>query len=98
MNKGQLIDAVARELGDSRAAAGRAVDAVLGCVCAGIKRDESVTIMGFGTFTLKHRKARIGRSPATGETIEIEASTTIGFRPSQSLKEMMNDARTPVSV
>ena len=53
-----------------------------------MKTDENVTIVGFGTFQKKLRAARIGRNPATGEPINIKASTTVGFKPSQSLKEI----------
>ena len=86
MNKGQLIDAVAAELGDSKASATRAVDAVINCITSGIKKDEGVTIVGFGTFTKKQRKARVGRNPVTGEPLQIQASKTVGFKPSQTLK------------
>jgi len=87
MNKGQLIEAVAAELGDSKASASRAVDAVINCITTGIKKDEGVTIVGFGTFLKKQRKARVGRNPVTGQPIEIKASNTVGFRASQSLKQ-----------
>jgi DNA-binding protein HU-beta len=87
MNKGQLIEAVAAQLGDSKAAATRAVDAVINCITSGIKKDEGVTIVGFGTFLKKQRKARIGRNPATGEPMPIKASNTVGFKPSQTLKQ-----------
>lgn len=89
MNKGQLIEAVATELGDSKASASRAVDAVINCITSGIQRDEGVTIVGFGTFTKKQRKARIGRNPVTGEPLEIKASKTVGFKASQNLKEVV---------
>jgi DNA-binding protein HU-beta len=87
MNKGQLIEAVAAELGDSKASASRAVDAVINCITNGIKADESVTIVGFGTFLKKERKARIGRNPVTREPIQIKASNTVGFKASHSLKQ-----------
>jgi len=87
MNKGQLIDQVASELGESKAAASRAVEAVIASITSGIKEDENVTIVGFGTFTRKNRAARTGRNPATGEPMQIRASTTVGFRPSQALKD-----------
>jgi DNA-binding protein HU-beta len=87
MNKGQLIDAVAGELGGSKAAANRAVDAVLNSITTGIKSHEAVTIVGFGTFTRKKRPSRVGRNPATGEPLQIKESTTVGFRPSQALKD-----------
>lgn len=88
MNKGELIEAVAAELGESKAAANRAVDAIVKCITNGVKTDDSVTIVGFGTFQKKLRAARTGRNPATGEPINIKASTTVGFKPSQSLKEI----------
>ena len=87
MNKGELIDAVAKQLDDSKAAATRAVDAVITCITNGIKTQEGVTIVGFGTFTKKHRKARIGRNPVTRQPIQLPASKTVGFRPSQNLKQ-----------
>jgi DNA-binding protein HU-beta len=87
MNKGQLIDAVASELGESKASATRAVDAVIGCITNGIKADQSVTIVGFGTFQKKKRAARTGRNPSTGAPMQIAASSTVGFKPSQTLKE-----------
>ena len=87
MNKGELVDAVASELGESKAAAQRAVDAVISSITNGVKTDESVTIVGFGTFTKKERAARTGRNPMTGEPMQIKASTTIGFKVSQALEE-----------
>jgi DNA-binding protein HU-beta len=87
MNKGELIEAVAKELEDSKAAATRAVDAVITCITDGIKSQDGVTIVGFGTFIKKHRKARVGRNPVTRQPIQLPASKTVGFRPSQSLKQ-----------
>ena len=89
MNKGQLIEAVASELGDSKASATRAVEAVINCITHGIKEDEAVTIVGFGTFSKKQRSARTGRNPSTGEPMQIKASKTVGFRPSQNLKQTL---------
>ncbi len=87
MNKGQLIEAVASELGESKAVASRAVDAVITSITHGIKRDDGVTIVGFGAFLKKQRKARVGRHPVTGEPMPINASTTVGFKPSPTLKQ-----------
>jgi DNA-binding protein HU-beta len=87
MNKGQLVEAVATELEMSKAAASRAVDAVMRSITSGIKQDDNVTIVGFGSFSKKQRSARTVRNPATGEPMEIQASTTVGFKPSQALKE-----------
>ena len=89
MNKGQLIETVAAELDTSKAAATRAVEAVIHGITNGIKDDESVTIVGFGTFQKKDRAARTVRNPSTGEPMEIRASKTVGFKASQALKEEM---------
>lgn len=86
MNKGQLIEAVASELNMSKVGAGRAVDAVINSITNGIKRDDAVTIVGFGSFVRKQRKARVGRNPITGETMPIKASQTVGFKASPGLK------------
>ena len=90
MNKGQLIDAVATELDTSKAAASRAVEAVMTSITSGIKQDDSVTIVGFGSFSKKHRSARTVRNPATGEPMNIKATTTVGFKPAQALKDVMD--------
>ncbi|MHC4217017.1 MAG: HU family DNA-binding protein [Planctomycetota bacterium] len=90
MNKGQLIDAVASELGASKVAAGKAIDAVIASITRGIDTEESVTIAGFGTFSKKNRAARTGRNPATGEPLEIKASRTVNFKVSQSLKNTLS--------
>lgn len=87
MNKGQLIEAVASELGGSKTSANRAIDAVINSIRQGIRKDDAVTIVGFGTFSKRNRPARTGRNPATGEPMTIKASRTVGFKPSQSLKE-----------
>ena len=89
MNKGQLIEAVASEMDSSKASATRAVEAVLQCITCGIKNDDGVTIVGFGSFNKKDRAARTVRNPATGEPMEIKASTTVGFKPSAALKSEM---------
>ena len=89
MNKQDLIDAILanKEAGiESKAAAGRAVDAVLDGISAGIKKDGLVQLIGFGTFTVKERAARTGRNPQTGATIKIKASKTVGFKAGAALK------------
>jgi len=90
MNKGELVDVVARRMGGSKAAAAKAVDAVFHAVADGVREDDHVTITGFGTFTRKKRKARTGRNPMTGEPMHIEPSTTVTFRASPGLKDAMN--------
>ena len=88
MNKGELIDAVQSTLGDdtSKKAAEAAVKAVLENIATGVKKDGSVQLLGFGTFEVRTRSARTGRNPKTGETIQIAASKTVGFKPSSALK------------
>ena len=87
MNKGQLIERVASELGSTKTAASKAIEAVIACITDGIKDDAGVTISGFGTFSKKQRAARTGVNPATGQPMQIQASKTVGFKPSQALKE-----------
>lgn len=89
MNKSDLVEAVAQHLGESKAGATRVVDAVVGCITNGLKTEDAVTIVGFGTFSKKNRPARMGRNPITGEPIKIKPSTTVGFKPSQGLKESL---------
>lgn len=90
MNKGQLIDLVAAEMDTSKAAATKAVDAVIASITKGIKNDKSVTIVGFGSFSKKPRAARTVRNPSTGEPMEIRATTTVGFKPAAALKDQMD--------
>ncbi|MCA9285676.1 MAG: HU family DNA-binding protein [Phycisphaerales bacterium] len=89
MNKGELIEALAAELGESKVNATKAVDAVIRTITQGIQRDGAVSITGFGSFTKRNRAARMGRNPVTKEPIEIKASTTVGFKPSQNLKDTL---------
>ena len=86
MNKGQLIDAVQGQLGDSRANAEAAVNAVLDSVTSGVASAGSVQIIGFGTFKKASRAARMGVNPRTGEKIKIKASTTVTFKAGAKLK------------
>ncbi len=89
MNKQDLVEAVAKELDTSKAQGERAVNAVLSGISKGVKKDKSVQLIGFGTFLVKIRKARKGRNPQTGETINIKASRTVGFKVGQKFKEMV---------
>ncbi len=89
MNKGQLIEAVAAELDTSKTAAGKAIEAVIKSISKGIEDHNAVTISGFGTFTKKDRPARTGINPATRQPMQIKASKTVNFKPSQSLKDTL---------
>lgn len=90
MNKSELIDAVAASSDISKAAAGRAIDAVVESVTDALKRGEQVTLIGFGTFSVKERSARTGRNPQTGETIDIAAAKVPGFKAGKALKDAVN--------
>ena len=90
MNKAELIDAVALAADITKASATRAVDAVFDNICAALKKDEQVGLVGFGTFVVRSRAARAGRNPQTGATIEIKASKVPGFKPGKALKDAVN--------
>jgi len=90
MNKGELIDAVAAEAGLSKADATKAVDGVLASVTNTLRNGGAVSLVGFGTFSVKARAARMGRNPRTGEAIQIKASNVPGFKAGKALKEAVN--------
>ena len=90
MNKGELIDSVAGAADLSRADATRAVDAVRESVTRTLSGGGSVSLVGFGTFTVKARAARMGRNPRTGEPIQIKASNVPGFKAGKALKDAVN--------
>lgn len=90
MNKAELIDAVAAGADLSKADAGRAVDSVVDAVTSALAKGQQVSVVGFGTFSVKHRAARSGRNPRTGETIQIAASNVPGFKAGKALKDAVN--------
>ncbi len=90
MNKGDLIESVAGSAGISKADAGRAVDAFIGSITGALKGGSQVSLVGFGTFTVKRRAARMGRNPRTGEAIQIKASNVPGFKAGKALKDAVN--------
>jgi DNA-binding protein HU-beta len=87
MNKSDLIEAVAEAADISKAAAGRAVDAMTATIADALKGGETVSLIGFGTFAVKERAARTGRNPKTGETIAIGASKSPAFKAGKALKD-----------
>ncbi|MCD6407602.1 HU family DNA-binding protein [bacterium] len=86
MNKADLIEAVAEVVSTKKEAAA-AVDAVLDAIKKALKKGETVTLVGFGTFKVTKRKARKGRNPRTGETIKIPAKKVPVFRPGSELRK-----------
>lgn len=87
MTKAELIDKVAGGAGLSKADAGRAIDAALDSIKAGLKKGQKITLVGFGTFSISKRKARKGRNPRTGEEIKIPAAKIPKFSAGKSLKD-----------
>ena len=90
VNKSELIDAIASEADISKASAGRALDSMLGSITGALSKGDSVSLVGFGTFSVKQRAARTGRNPQTGATIQIKAATVPGFKAGKALKEAVN--------
>ncbi|MFH1820079.1 HU family DNA-binding protein [Thiobacillus sp.] len=86
MNKSELIDIAATESDISKAAAGRALDAILDAVVKAVAKGDSVTLVGFGTFKSSKRAARTGRNPQTGAEIKIAASTVPRFTAGAGFK------------
>ncbi len=90
MNKSELIDAIAASADIPKAAAGRALDAMIETVSESLKKGDPVVLVGFGTFSVKERAARTGRNPQTGQPIEIKAATVPTFKPGKALKDAVN--------
>ena len=91
MNKNDLIaDVVSRSGVDNKSEVGRVVDAVLETISNSLANGEEVRIVGFGTFSVAHRKATKGRNPRTGEPINIPASKQPKFKAGAALKDMVN--------
>ena len=90
MNKAELIDSIAASTDIPKAAAGRALDAVIESVQGALKKGESVALVGFGTFSVKDRAARTGRNPQTGQPIQIAAAKIPNFKAGKSLKDAVN--------
>jgi DNA-binding protein HU-beta len=88
MNKAELIESVQKAMGKdvTKRAAEDAVNTVLDAIAGGIKKTKKVQLIGFGTFTVKKRAARMGRNPKTGESMKIAASKSVGFKSSSALK------------
>jgi DNA-binding protein HU-beta len=86
MTKAELVDAVAKSASLTKASADKAVGAFINAVSAALKKGERVTLVGFGSFEVSNRKARVGRNPQTGKEIKIAAAKVPKFRPGKALK------------
>jgi DNA-binding protein HU-beta len=87
VNKTDLIEHIAKQADISKAAATRALEALIGGVKTSLKKGDSVSIVGFGTFSVTKRAARSGRNPRTGAAIKIKAAKVPKFRPGKGLKD-----------
>jgi DNA-binding protein HU-beta len=90
VNKSELIEHISRQADISRADAARALDAMIGGVKTTLKKSGSVSLVGFGTFTVSRRAAREGRNPSTGDAIAIKAAKVPKFRPGKALRDAVN--------
>tara|TARA_R110001599_G_scaffold64023_3_gene178432 strand:- start:112 stop:384 length:273 start_codon:yes stop_codon:yes gene_type:complete len=90
LNKTELIDHIAGSADISKAAATRALDSIIGAVTSTLKKNGTVTLVGFGTFSVGKRAARTGRNPRTGEAIKIKAAKVPKFKPGKTLKDALN--------
>jgi DNA-binding protein HU-beta len=90
VNKSELIEHIAEQADISKAAAARALEAVIGGVMDTLIKGDAVSLVGFGTFAVSKRAARSGRNPRTGATINVKASKVPKFRPGKALKDALN--------
>lgn len=90
MNKSEFVDAVADGAELSKADAGRAVEAMVNAITRALKKGDTVTLVGFGTFSVRKRAARTGRNPRTGDEIRIKASMNPAFKAGKALKDSVN--------
>lgn len=90
LNKTDLIEHISKHADISKAAAGRALEAVMSGVRTTLKKGGTVTLVGFGTFAVSKRAARTGRNPRTGAAIKIKAAKLPKFRPGKALKDALN--------
>ncbi|QPK64087.1 HU family DNA-binding protein [Methylomonas sp. LL1] len=90
MNKSELIDSIAQHANLTKADAGKALDGLIDSIENTLKLGNSVALVGFGTFEIKHRGERKGRNPQTGAEITIAAATVPSFKPGKALKDAVN--------
>lgn len=90
MTKAELIDKIAKDAKVSKAVAGNALSSVIDGISKALAKGDSVTLVGFGTFSVSRRAARKGRNPQTGSEIRIAAAKVPRFRPGKNLKDMVN--------
>ena len=90
MNKTELIEHIASKSDISKAAATRALASIIEAVKKTLKKGDTVTLVGFGTFSVSKRAARVGRNPRTGAALKIKAAKVPRFKPGKGLKDALN--------
>ena len=90
MNKAELVDTVAARAGLSKADAERAIDTTLDTITRALKKGDKVGLVGFGTFVVRRRAARVGRNPKTGAPLKIAAAKIAAFKAGKGLKDSVN--------
>jgi DNA-binding protein HU-beta len=90
VNKSELIEHIAADADISKAAAARALESAIDSITAALKKGDSVSLVGFGTFEVSKRAERSGRNPSTGAAITIKAASVPKFRPGKALKDVLN--------
>jgi len=93
MNKGELIDAIASGSKLTKADAGRALDATIEAVSKSLKKGDRISLVGFGSFSVAKRAARIGRNPQTGKEIKIAAKKVVKFKAGTELAGSVNKGK-----
>ncbi|MFT6121927.1 MAG: DNA-binding protein HU-alpha [Oleiphilaceae bacterium] len=90
MKKPELAAAIAAKADVTKEKAGEIINAITDEISEAMSKDDSVTLIGFGTFSRRERSARMGKNPQTGAEIEIKASKSVGFKAGKSLKDAVN--------
>ncbi len=90
MNKTEFVEAVAENADVSKATAAKVFDSMVDVISSSLKEGEQITLIGFGTFLVRHREARKGRNPRTGDEIQIKASNVPSFKAGKALKDAVN--------
>lgn len=94
MNKAELIDQIAADAGISKTDANTALDSFTAAVMGALKKGDTVTMVGFGTFSVSQRAAREGRNPQTGETLKIKARKVPKFKPGKDFKDKIGGVKS----
>ena len=91
MNKASLIDKISKDVEITKSDAALAVESLIDGITMALKRNQRVTLVGFGTWAVSERKARTGRNPQTGETIQIKAKNAVRFKAGKQLEAVLNE-------